>query len=119
MTQTIVIKGKLPSLNEYIRACRSNPRAGARMKRETEELIIIQLGRLRPITAPVILHFVWHEETRRRDKDNVAAGKKFALDAMQKAGKLPDDGNRYITGFTDSFIYGDGYGVTITIEEDG
>lgn len=112
----ITIKGKLPSLNEYIAACRTNPHVGAKLKQETEQLIIIQLGRLKPITSPAIIHFTWHEKTRRRDKDNVAAGKKFVLDAMQKAGKLVNDNNKYIAGFTDRFTYGSDYGVTITVE---
>lgn len=114
--EKIKIKGKLPSLNDYIAACRTNPHVGAKMKQETEQLIIIQLARMKPITSPVIIHFEWHEETRRRDKDNVAAGKKFVLDAMQKAGKLVNDNNKYIAGFTDRFTYGDEYGVTITVE---
>lgn len=110
------IKGKLPSLNEYIDACRTNRQMGAKLKQETEQFIIIQLRRMKPITSPVILHFTWHEKTRRRDKDNVAAGKKFILDAMQKAGKLVNDNNKYIAGFTDRFTYGGDYGVTITVE---
>lgn len=113
---TITIKGKLPSLNEYIAACRTNPHVGAKLKQETEDLIIIQLGKMKPITSPVFIHFVWHEKTRRRDKDNVAAAKKFVLDAMQKAGKLVNDNNNYIKGFADLFDYGSDYGVTITAE---
>lgn len=116
MTDTVRIRGKLPSLNEYISACRTNPHAGAKLKKETENLIIIQLGRMKPITSPVIIHFEWHEKTRRRDKDNVAAGKKFILDAMQRSGKLINDNNKYIAGFTDRFTYGGDYGVTISIE---
>ena len=113
---TVEIKGKLPSLNEYIDACRTNRQMGAKLKQETEQFIIIQLRRMKPITSPVILHFKWHEKNRRRDKDNVAAGKKFILDAMQKAGKLVNDNNKYIAGFTDRFTYGDDYGVTVTVE---
>lgn len=112
----IRINGKLPSLNEYIAACRTSPHVGAKLKQETEQLIIIQLARLKPITSPAIIHFTWHEKTRRRDKDNVAAGKKFILDAMQRAGKLVNDNNKYIAGFTDRFTYGGDYGVTITVE---
>ena len=112
----VTIRGKLPSLNEYIAACRRNKYAGAQMKQETEQLVGWQLCALTRITAPVIIHFTWHEKTRRRDKDNVAAAKKFVLDAMQKCGKLPNDNNRFIAGFTDSFAYGKEYGVTIEIE---
>lgn len=112
----IEIKGKLPSLNEYIGACRTNAHVGARMKADIEQMIMLQLAPMKPIASPVIIHFLWHERTRRRDKDNVAAGKKFILDAMQKSGKLINDNNKYIQGFTDKFEYGGEYGVTITIE---
>ena len=116
ITDAVKIRGKLPSLNEYIAACRTSPHVGAKLKQETEDLIIIQLGKMKPITSPAFIHFVWHEKTRRRDKDNVAAGKKFILDAMQRAGKLINDNNKYIAGFTDRFTYGKDYGVTITVE---
>ncbi len=113
---TVTIKGKLPSLNEYIGACRTNAHVGARMKQDVEQMIMLQLAPMKQITSPVFIHFIWHERTRRRDKDNVAAGKKFILDAMQKSGKLINDNNHYIQGFTDKFEYGGEYGVTITIE---
>lgn len=112
----VTIRGKLPTCNEYIDACRTNRYTGAKMKQEAETAILWQLGRLQQITAPVIIHFTWHEKTRRRDKDNVAFAKKFVLDALQKSGKLPNDNNRFIAGFSDAFTYGTDYGVTIEVE---
>lgn len=41
------------------------------------------------------------------------------FDALQKAGKLENDNNDYITGFSDEFSYGEEYGVEIIIEEAG
>lgn len=114
--QLVTIKGKLPSLNDYIGECRKNPHAGAKLKKDTETLIMLQLCRMKRITSPVIVHFEWHEKNARRDKDNVAAAKKFILDAMQKAGKLENDNNRFIAGFSDSFVYGVNYGVVLRIE---
>lgn len=110
------VHGKLPSLNEYIDACRRNKYAAAKMKHEAESMIILQIGRMKPIMQPSIIHLTWHEKTTRRDPDNVAAGKKFILDAMQRCGKLPNDNSRYIAGFTDSFIYGRDYAVEIEVE---
>lgn len=113
----VKIRGKLPSLNEYINACRRNRYAGAAMKQDAERLVVLQLGALQPIKSPVIIHFIWHEKTRRRDKDNVAAAKKFILDAMQKARKIPNDNNRFVAGFSDRFVYGaKEYAVEIIIE---
>ena len=114
---TVKICGKLPSLNEYIEACRRNPHCGAKMKASTEAAIIPQLAKLKKIEKPVHITFIWHEANKRRDKDNVAAGKKFILDALQKAGKLINDNNDYIAGFTDRFEYGGKeYGCTLIIE---
>lgn len=114
---TVKICGKLPSLNEYIEACRRNPHCGAKMKANTEAVIMPQLAKLPKIEKPVHIIFIWHEANKRRDKDNVAAGKKFILDALQKAGKLINDNNDYIAGFTDRFEYsGKEYGCTLIIE---
>lgn len=103
--QKIKIVGKMPSLNEYIRACRGNAHYGARMKSDIESVIIPQLAKLKKIEKPVHITFIWHEINKRRDKDNVAAAKKFILDALQKSGKLINDNNDYIAGFTDKFDY--------------
>lgn len=104
--QEITIVGKLPSLNEYVEACRRNAHCGARLKCNVEAGIIPQLAKLTKIEKPVHITFIWHEINKRRDKDNVAAAKKFILDALQKSGKLINDNNNYITGFTDLFEYG-------------
>jgi Holliday junction resolvase RusA-like endonuclease len=116
-TYTTVIPLKLPSLNDYIRACRTDRRYAARFKREIEDSIAVYIMRLPEITKPVRISFLWCEENGRRDIDNVAAGKKFVLDALVKCGKLPDDNRKQVTGFADSFTYGKEASVTITIEE--
>ena len=103
--QKIKIVGKMPSLNEYIEACRRNAHCGARLKSNVEAGIIPQLAKLKNIEKPVHITFIWHEVNKRRDKDNVAAAKKFILDALQKSGKLINDNNNYIIGFTDKFDY--------------
>lgn len=113
--QRIMIKGKLPSMNDFIDACRSNAYKGAHLKKTYEQGIMWQVGRLKKISEPIKIIFIWHEQTKRRDKDNVAAGKKFILDALQKAGKIPNDNNRYIIGFEDIFRYGQEQGVELMI----
>lgn len=109
---------RLPSLNEYVNACRGSAHDGARFKKGIEEQILWEMrGKRELVTGPVIAHFIWYEPNRKRDKDNVAAAKKFILDAFQKGNILPNDGNRNILGFTDSFVYGMGGGVSIELEE--
>lgn len=116
--QIIDIRCKLPSLNEYVAECKKDYRAAGRMVKQHEQLIMVQLSKMRKVKSPIHIHFQWHEKSRRRDKDNVAFGKKFILDAMQYAGKLPNDNNRYIAGFSDGFDYGKAQGVTLMIKEE-
>ena len=118
----VEINMKLPSLNEYVRANRTVSRgyyAGAKMKNEVEEGIMYSLARLPKITKPVFIRFTWIEKNRKRDKDNIAFGKKFILDAMQKSGQLDNDNWKWIRGFSDSFELGDDYKVILEIEEVG
>ena len=107
---------RLPGLNEFIKACKGNKNHAAAIKRCTErDIALCVRGQ---VTEPVHVTFVWLEPNRKRDKDNVAFAKKFILDALQKKGVLQGDGNRWITGFTDEFVYGQGEGVIVTLEPD-
>lgn len=117
------VGGKLPSLNEYINACRSHWAVGAKMKKNVQKHIIACIRNdeyaevCRPTTRPCIIHFTWFERTKRRDADNIASGKKFLLDAMQEAGILPNDNRKFVKGFTDEIIDADIDGVMVEIEE--
>lgn len=115
--QIVHIKGKLPSLNEYVRLCRGNRYAASKAVKAVEQSIMLQLGKLQRIDKPITIHFQWHEKNKRRDKDNVAFAKKFVLDALQYAGKLPNDNNDFIIDFSDGFDYGNEYGVSLYIRE--
>lgn len=113
---TIFIKGRLPGLNDYIRADRADKHQGAKLKREVEDMIIWQLARMPKITEPARYHFTWYEPDERRDKDNVAFAKKFIFDALQKSGRLINDNNKYVVGFSDEFVYHVKEGVGVRIE---
>lgn len=103
---SFVIKQKLPSLNEYIGACRSNAYMGAKFKKEVEEIIgwYIRQSELHKPTRAVRINFEWHERTKRRDADNIASAKKFILDALVKEGILINDSRKYVIGFNDTII---------------
>lgn len=107
---------KLPSLNEYINACRGNAYAGAQMKKRCQRDISWFLRDVPKFDGAVEVHFHWVEENRRRDLDNVAFAKKFILDAMVSAGVLKDDSRRYVAGFTDTFGYGKEAKVVVEIK---
>ena len=113
----VVIDMKLPSLNEYINICRENRFKAAKFKQNLEDDIALFLRRLPVFEKPVRIHFKWIEGNKRRDFDNIAFAKKFILDSLVKLGKLKDDNRKFVTGFTDSFAYGDSTKVILFIEE--
>lgn len=108
MEYKFVIKGRLPSLNEYIEANRRSPYQGNQMKRKNETIIIRNIKQqldVTCITKPVFLLFRWFEKNKRRDHDNVSSfGRKVIQDALVKANILLDDGWGYVIGFQDEFF---------------
>ena len=97
---------RLPSLNEYIRAFRTNVFLANNIKRKTQADIIWYVKNLPTFDKPVTIKFVWISEVGdRRDLDNIAFAKKFILDALQECGKLKNDNRKYVVGFTDEFDY--------------
>jgi Holliday junction resolvase RusA-like endonuclease len=114
---TCEIDMKLPSLNDYVRVCRSNAFQASSYKKRLENEIGYFIAKLPRFEHPIQIHFHWIEGNKRRDLDNIAFSKKFILDAMVKAGKLKDDNRRFVTAFTDTFSYGDSTKVILTIEE--
>lgn len=101
----IIIPGKLPGLNEYIQACRASKYAGAELKNSTEEVIQWEIKKqLKGLKLnPSIFIFHWYEKNKKRDKDNIAFGKKFILDSLQKTGTISGDGWKQVIGFSDNF----------------
>lgn len=114
---TIEIPMKLPSLNDYVRACRANRYQAAQMKRDIEDEIGIYIRRLPRFEKPITIDFLWIEGNKRRDLDNIAFAKKFILDAFVKYGKLKDDNRRCVAAFKDEFSYGKETKVILTIRE--
>lgn len=109
-----VIPFKLPSLNDYVDLCRENRYKAASFKKKLENDISLFL-QFPKIEEPVTIDFIWYEDNRRRDYDNIAFAKKFILDAMVKSGKIQDDNRRFVKGFTDVFKYSQNAKVEIYI----
>ena len=103
----LTIPGKLPGLNEYTEANRRNAHQGAKMKRDSQDLVMWQILaqlRRRKINSPVFLLFNFIEADRRRDHDNVSAfARKVIQDALVETGVLKDDGWGNVTGYLDKF----------------
>lgn len=113
----IEIPIKLPSLNEYINACRTNYHVGNNMKKQVQSDIAYFINTLPYFDKPIKIHFTWIEANKKRDLDNICFAKKFILDALQECKKLKNDNRKWVTGFTDSFAVGDDYKVILEIEE--
>lgn len=105
MRAAFAIEGRMPSLNDYVAAERANRfKAAAMKRRETARARDAALAaRLPAFLGPVTVRFLWVEESRRRDLDNVAFAKKFVLDGLVEAGVLPNDGQRHVVGLQDTF----------------
>ena len=119
---TLIIKGKLDNLNDYISACRTNQYKGSKIKHKNEDIvkaaILEQLGRLR-IRNPVRMRYRWYEANRKRDLDNVSSfGRKVIQDALVEVKILENDGWRNIVGFSDEFYVDSKYPrIEVEIEE--
>lgn len=117
------IFGRLPSLNDYIFACRGNKYAANSLKQNTEYhigqciAIAVAKGKLKPTDKPCIIHFEWHDKSR-RDYDNICGGgRKFILDALQKNQIIVNDNQKYVKGFTDTFVKDKKDFVIVMLEE--
>lgn len=103
---TLVIYGRLPSMNEYTKACRTNKYVGAKMKTDAEKKVTASIKEQIPdvhYDKTVELNFKWFEKDKRRDLDNICVAKKWILDALVSNGTIKADGWRGVIGFTDTF----------------
>ena len=124
MKPAFVHVGKLPGCNEYIEACRANPRAGGEMAKGARMEVYADIlnAKTEMHRNPVRIRFVWHEPKdhgHRRDFDNVVFAKKFILDAMQDAHVIVNDDLEHVREITDTVIPEDKppHGVECYIEE--
>lgn len=121
--QTLFIPGQLPGMNEMIDASRrifyssgGSSSAYSKMKKvETSRIaLLIKSSGIKKAKA-IYLDITWVETNKRRDPDNIAAGVKFILDALQEAEIIKNDGWKQIVGWRNNFIVGTKAGVIITI----
>ena len=106
MQYKLTIPGRLPGLNELIEAERANRYKGAQLKKDAERRICAEIRRQLHgvhIRRPVVMRYLWVEPDRRRDRDNIAAGRKFVQDALVRCKVLQNDGWKEITGFADGW----------------
>jgi Holliday junction resolvase RusA-like endonuclease len=96
------VPGKLPGMNEIVRAARSGWQVAAKQKRDVEQLIRSYIWKSRlqkqcyPIDGQAIIIIIWNVKNKRMDVDNIQAANKFILDAM-KGELIIDDSRKYIS----------------------
>lgn len=100
--QQLTILGSLAKLNEHDEANRRNRFLGAKLKKQMTEFVALQAGQLEPVAYPVMIDFIWFISSK-HDPDNISFAKKYVLDGLIQAGKLPNDNQNWIHGFSDSF----------------
>lgn len=109
MNNKIIIKGSLPTLNDYTNDNRTHYHKGAKVKKQATYIcqVFIQQAINKGLELPELpmhLKFTWYVKNKRKDKDNIAFAKKFILDGMTSSGLIKNDGWAQIEGFTDTFI---------------
>lgn len=103
----LIIPGRLPGLNDFIAAERTNRYKAAKMKREDMDTVLwAAKGCLRGWKASgrVRMRYTWIEPNTKRDMDNISSyGRKVIQDALVEGHYLHDDGWKDIAGFSDDF----------------
>ena len=103
---TIEYPGRLPGLNEIIKAAkqgRGKYQPYAIMKeRYTSD--IGWLAKKLPAYERVDITITWYEPNRRRDIDNITGGgTKFIMDGLVAGGVIKDDSQRYVNSILHNF----------------
>lgn len=114
------VPGKLPSLNEYTSANRSNRFMGAKVKKQAETEILASIGANPPRFAnrAVDIWMLWVRPDMRTDKDNVCFAKKFIQDALQKAEVIERDSWALCTPHDFGFLVSKANPRTVVIVQD-
>lgn len=116
MIQQLFIPGPFPSLNELLDSAKvlgsihTNGKRFVKYNKTkanmTDYICILAKRYLKPIKSKAYFTFVWYENNKRKDPDNISsAGRKIILDALVTSNIIPDDSYKYIKGFKDIFFF--------------
>lgn len=108
MQATLIVEGRLPGMNEYTAAQRTNYIIGAQMKKNAQaQVTAAVLNQIRNVRfdKPVRFTYEFHEPNRKRDHDNVSGfAHKVIQDALVECHVLKNDGWNDIVSYTDMFF---------------
>ena len=104
MSQTLIVRGKLPDFNSLLNDVKRHWKFYAKSKKYWTGVTVAECvaQRLRPVPPPVEIDFVWYNNGR-KDPDNIRIASKMIIDGLVKASILPEDNQKIIKGFTDTF----------------
>lgn len=104
MTFTFIIEGRLESLNQTLKIPKYRfAQSFRRQQMKRRVMQWIQYVGVPKFDKPVRIHFVWIEQDRRRDRDNIRAGAKIILDALVKLDRIRNDSQKWLLEITDSY----------------
>jgi Holliday junction resolvase RusA-like endonuclease len=116
--QRFVINAVLPGFNE-LRGM--NPFAYNKCKQRWGGVVKLsaQAAGIQPVTTPTRFSFHFLEPHARRDPDGIAAGAlKITLDALTRAGFIPDDSQKWVSSIQLTWEVSKTPGVMITMESE-
>jgi len=98
------IPGELPTMNEIINASKKHWAEYKKLKDEPQDRVAYYAEQAGiPFFEQCEVRITYYRENRKYDPDNIAAGKKIILDALQEVGAIENDGWDTIKGFRESW----------------
>lgn len=92
-TDTIIIPGELPDLNQIIGASKDHWGSYSSLKKANTQLVAFCTKQAtKQKYKKIDLEITWYCKNKRKDKDNIMAGTKFILDGLVEAGIIKNDG---------------------------
>ena len=106
MTYRLILNTPFISLNEYIKAERTNKYIAAKIKKQQTNKVVFLAKSLKfslPKNKKFDVVFFWYKPNNRKDHDNIAFAKKFIFDGLIEAKILTNDSPKYINNLQDNF----------------
>lgn len=103
-SETFIIIGNLPGLNQILNASNRSPFIYGDMKKEYTQIVMLSAKNQLKFNYNFIdISITWIERNKQRDKDNIAAGTKFILDGLVKSSTIKEDGWNEISNINHNF----------------
>lgn len=118
--QELIINYKMPTLNEYVNAERTNKYIAAKLKKESTQYCMYEaMKQIKNIKTPAVFEFTWIEKNKKRDPDNISFAQKFVFDGLVEANRMNNDGHKDVKGIIHKYDFRDYIGLELKIHENG